>query len=199
MTDQTAWRNRIVGHGKQKASEFLAHPDNWRIHPQEQREAMRGVLCEVGWVQTVIVNKRSGYLIDGHERVWQALQNGDQLVPYVEVDLSEDEERFVLLTFDPLGSMAQVNEGKLVELLQEVSTADQAVQRMLSDCVAAGAGLSMERSAHDVPEGVEVPEGSSSPGGKQDTRMLVACPVCGHEFNPLEVLKQRSAPDDVGE
>lgn len=38
---------------------------------------MCGALNEVGWVQRVIVNRRTGYLVDGHERVWQALQNGD--------------------------------------------------------------------------------------------------------------------------
>ncbi|HOJ21828.1 MAG TPA: hypothetical protein PLY56_09860, partial [Armatimonadota bacterium] len=99
MTDSPSiWRNRIVGYGEQPASQFLANPNNWRIHPQAQREALRGALNEVGWVQAVIVNRRTGYLVDGHERVWQALQNGDALVPYIEVDLSPEEEAYVLAT-----------------------------------------------------------------------------------------------------
>jgi len=77
MPDVTAWRNRIVGEGEQPASQFIANPNNWRVHPPAQRDAMRGALNEVGWVQRVIVNRRTGYLVDGHERVWQALQNGD--------------------------------------------------------------------------------------------------------------------------
>jgi hypothetical protein len=28
-----SWRNRIVGSGVKPASEFMANPDNWRVHP----------------------------------------------------------------------------------------------------------------------------------------------------------------------
>ncbi len=129
----TAWRNRIVGEGEQPASQFIANPANWRTHPQAQRDAMRGALNEVGWVQRVIVNRRTGYLVDGHERVWQALQNGDALVPYVEVDLSPEEEAYVLATLDPIGAMAMADKEKLGELLDEISTDGEAIMSLLSD------------------------------------------------------------------
>ena len=112
MANPTEWRNRIVGEGEQQASQFLANPNNWRTHPQNQRDAMRGALNEVGWVQRVIVNRRTGYLIDGHERVWEALQNGDAAVPFVEVDLDEAEEAYVLATLDPIGAMAAADAAK---------------------------------------------------------------------------------------
>jgi hypothetical protein len=129
-----------VGEGEQPASQFAANPANWRTHPQAQREAMRGALNEVGWVQRVIVNRRTGYLVDGHERVWQALQNGDAQVPYVEVDLDEAEEAYVLATLDPLGAMAQADAKALDELLREVQSSEAGVQAMLSK-LAAEAGL----------------------------------------------------------
>jgi DNA modification methylase len=100
-------------------------------------------LTEVGWVQRVIVNRRTGYLIDGHERVWEALQNGDAQVPYVEVDLDEAEEAYVLATLDPIGAMAQADAAKLDELLREVQSSEAGVQAMLAD-IAKDAGLYQE-------------------------------------------------------
>lgn len=140
MAKETIWKNRIVGEGVQVASQFIANPANWRVHPQNQRDAMRGALNEVGWVQRVIVNRRTGYLIDGHERVWQALQNGDAEVPFVEVDLSPEEEAYVLATLDPIGAMAQANKEQLGTLLAEVQSSEAGVQAMLAE-VEAKAGL----------------------------------------------------------
>ena len=127
----TEWRNRIVGEGVQAASQFIANQANWRVHGQPQRDAMRGALNEVGWVQRVIVNRQTGYLVDGHERVWQALQNGDAEVPYVEVDLAPDEEAYVLATLDPIGAMAAADSVQLAELLREVQSGEAGVQAML--------------------------------------------------------------------
>ncbi len=139
-TPKTPWRNRIVGEGEQQASQFIANPNNWRTHPQNQRDAMRGALNEVGWVQRVIVNRRTGYLIDGHERVWEALQNGDAAVPFVEVDLDEAEEAYVLATLDPIGAMAAADAAKLDDLLRDVQSGEAGVQQMLEQ-IAAKAGL----------------------------------------------------------
>ena len=145
-----AWRNRIVGEGEQPASQFIANPANWRVHPQAQRDAMRGALNEVGWVQRVIVNRRTGYLVDGHERVWQALQNGDAPVPYVEVDLDPAEEAYVLATLDPIGAMAQSSKEQLGALLAEVQSGEAGVQAMLSE-LAEKAGLYPE-APKEAPE-----------------------------------------------
>lgn len=143
MAQHTGWRNRIVGEGEQQASQFIANPNNWRTHPQAQREAMRGALNEVGWVQRVIVNRRTGHLIDGHERVWEALQNGDANVPFVEVDLDEAEEAYVLATLDPIGAMAAADAAKLDDLLRDVQSGEAGVQQMLAD-IAKDAGLYQE-------------------------------------------------------
>lgn len=145
------WRNRIVGEGEQQASQFLANPNNWRTHPQAQRDAMRGSLNEVGWVQRVVVNRQTGYLIDGHERVWEALQNGDAVVPYIEVDLDEAEEAYVLATLDPIGAMAAADAAKLDDLLRDVQSGEAGVQAMLAD-IAKDAGLYKEPQEAPEPQ-----------------------------------------------
>ena len=94
------------------------NPRNWRAHPQSQREALAGVLGKVGWVQDVIVNQRTGYLVDGHLRVEEAIRSGQTSVPVVYVDLGEDEEVLVLATLDPLAAMATANAERLDALLR---------------------------------------------------------------------------------
>lgn len=106
------WKSRIVGTGWEDPKQLLANPLNWRTHPREQQQAIEGSLSSVGWVQFAMVNSRTGYLVDGHARVKQALDQG-QRVPVVYVDLSPSEERLVLATLDPIGAMA----GKDQEIL----------------------------------------------------------------------------------
>ena len=52
------------------------------------------------------MNRRTGYVIDGHARVALALTRKEASVPVLYVDLSPDEERLVLATFDPIGALA---------------------------------------------------------------------------------------------
>lgn len=102
-----AWRNRIVGEGMVAAAELVPHPQNWRKHPQEQGAVLTQTLDGVGWVQRVIVNRRTGRMLDGHLRAELARRQGEATpVPVVYVDLSEEEERAVLATLDPIASMA---------------------------------------------------------------------------------------------
>lgn len=155
------WKNRIVGHGEQAAGQFMANPNNWRIHPKAQREALTGVLGEVGWVQSVIVNRTTGHVLDGHARIEEALKLGDETpVPFVEVELSEDEERKILLTLDPISAMAAADKANLDSLLREVSTSSSAVADMLADLAEQHGLLSALGEEEETPmeqKSVELP------------------------------------------
>ena len=95
------WRNLITGAGEEAPDPLLANPANWRIHPKAQQDALAGALDQVGWVQQVLVNRRSGFVVDGHARVALALTRGEATVPVLYVDLDPDEEALVLATLDP--------------------------------------------------------------------------------------------------
>lgn len=127
----TTWNNRIVGNGTESPEQLLANPRNWRVHNDLQREAIKGVLDEVGWVQNVIVNQRTGYIVDGHLRVSVALQRGEASVPVVYVDLTEDEEALILATLDPIGGMATTDQELLNGLLSEIETSNPGLQALL--------------------------------------------------------------------
>ena len=151
LADVVTWQNRIVSYGSKPASQFMAHPDNWRVHPQRQRSALKGSLDTLGWVSVVIENRRSGYVVDGHERVWQALKNGDAEVPFITVDLSPEEEAQALLSLDAIAALAQTDAGKVDELLRLVSTDNTDVMQFLTD-MAKDAGLSYGQPPEEAPE-----------------------------------------------
>lgn len=149
-----AFRNRILEYGVKPADQFLAHPKNARLHPQFQRDVMQAALDTVGFVAPVIEAK-SGFLLDGHERVFQALANNSD-VPYVKVDVGEDEESYVLATFDPITTLAYYDTQLLDNLLREVNSDSKAVQRMLSE-LAEGAGVMPAVEWSALPDGEKAP------------------------------------------
>lgn len=128
-----AWRNRIVGYGEDAPENLLAHPGNWRRHPAEQQAALTGSLSTIGYVQAVIVNKRTAHLVDGHARVEQAMRAGQKSIPIVFIDLSPAEEATILATLDPLAAMATQDDAALTELLRQVQTDNPALQKLLGD------------------------------------------------------------------
>ncbi|MDF1565308.1 MAG: ParB/RepB/Spo0J family partition protein [Deltaproteobacteria bacterium] len=135
-----AFPNRIVGSGEEDPEQILANPLNWRIHPEFQQDALKGLLSEVGWVQQVVVNKRTGHLVDGHLRVMLALREHISAVPVVYVDLSEAEEKKILATLDPIAALAGSDAANLHALLEDIETGDAAVMQLLED-TAEKAGL----------------------------------------------------------
>lgn len=145
---QAPWRSRIVGQGEEAPDQLVANPANWRTHPPAQRDALRGSLSEVGWVAQVMVNRRTGHVVDGHARIEEALSRGEPTVPVVYVDLEPEEERLVLATLDPIGAMAGTASERLAELLAEVSVDDEGLAALLVDL---GKHLRGRTDPDDVP------------------------------------------------
>lgn len=88
-------------------------------------------MSEVGWVQSVILNQRTGRLVDGHLRVELALKNNEKEVPVVIVDLSEEEENQILATFDPISAMAKVNHENLAKLIGSITSTNPEVKDLI--------------------------------------------------------------------
>lgn len=85
----------------------------------------------MGLVDEVIVNRQTGFLLNGHLRVSLALEQGQATVPVKYVDLTPEEEALVLATFDPLTAMAEADRDALEALMAEVKTESPAVLAML--------------------------------------------------------------------
>lgn len=127
------YKNRIIGSGEEQLDQIMFNPRNWRIHPLNQQNALKGVLEEIGWVQQVVINKRTGNLIDGHLRCQLAAREGNDTIPVVYVDLSEDEEALILSTLDPIAGMAATDKEKLDDLFRQFNSDNENVQKLIAD------------------------------------------------------------------
>lgn len=138
------WQNRIVGEDRLDPRTIMANPDNFRVHSDAQRRAMQAVLDEVGWCAEVIVNKRSGRLVDGHLRVELAVERQEPVIPVSYVDLSDAEEALALASFDHLGSMAVVDADNLEELVDKIKSGNDQVRQSLAEFVKEGQSAPIE-------------------------------------------------------
>lgn len=127
------WQNRIIRSENVDPTSLTPNPKNWRKHPKFQAEAMNGVLDDVGWIQDVIVNERTGNLIDGHLRLELARKNKESTIPVKYVDLTVEEEEKALATFDPIGAMAEADATMLNALIERCQTDNEEVKGLLVD------------------------------------------------------------------
>jgi hypothetical protein len=162
MAAEQRFRNRVKELRFVRAGELLAHPRNWRRHPDAQREALEHILGRVGWAGALLAREDGGelVLIDGHLR---AGIDSAERVPVLVTDLTEDEAETMLLATDPLAAMAEADAGLLGALMADadpeaLGPLEPTLSRMLLQ-------------AEDfVPERLE----------PEPTR----CPNCGHEWRP---------------
>lgn len=126
-------RNRIVETTSVLASSLVANPKNWRLHPKEQADAMRGILNEIGIVAALTARRMPDgtlMLIDGHLRA-EILPT--DMVPVNILDVTEAEADKLLLSLDPLAAMAESNTAAIEELVKAAHTNNSALQDMWND------------------------------------------------------------------
>jgi DNA modification methylase len=142
-TSSPPWRSRIVGYGEESPDQLLANPFNFRVHNALQEKALGGLLREVGIVQNILVNQTTGHMIDGHLRTAMAITNSQSKIPVTYVELTEEEEKLVLATFDPLSAMAGQDEGIFKSIVDGM---DDAFRELV---VATGADVVMAGNTDD--------------------------------------------------
>jgi DNA modification methylase len=124
-------RDRVRELRRVRAQDLIPNPKNWRRHPKAQANALRDLLQEIGFSDALLVRELADgrlMLIDGHLR---AETTPDFEVPVLLLDLDEAEADKLLLTLDPLASMAGSDVERIKSLLQTVRTDSQAVDDLL--------------------------------------------------------------------
>jgi ParB-like chromosome segregation protein Spo0J len=134
------WESRIVRHADVAPGDLLSHPDNIKIHTDEQEADMVALLDRVGWAAAVLVSEKTGRIIDGHMRVNVAVRSGAATVPVDYVRLTDEEERKALLYLTRLPQFAQLDRVNLADVIDRVSTDEDAISRM-ADAFAKSSGL----------------------------------------------------------
>lgn len=130
--DQVMVKDRVKEFRRVKASELRPHPSNWRTHPSEQRNVLRGVLDEVGIAGALIAyeGKDGLVLIDGHLRK-DAEPEAEW--PVLVLDVDEEEARKLLVTTDPIAAMAETDQAKLNDLIAELDSDSAEIRRMFDE------------------------------------------------------------------
>jgi hypothetical protein len=142
-------RDRITDFRRVPARDLLDHDGNPRRHPQAQRDALRGLLEQVGIAAalTAYPSERNGgqlTLIDGHLRK----QDFDCDWPVLILDVSDAEADLLLATYDPLSALAEYDKPALDQLLGRVKARSPALLAVVKD-LAAKAGKGSAASARD--------------------------------------------------
>ncbi len=126
-------RDRVKELRRVRASELAPNPRNWRTHPDAQRDALRGVLAEVGYADALLARELPDgrlELVDGHLR---AETTPDALVPVLVLDVNEAEAIKIMLTHDPLAALAGVDMERLSDLLGDCDIQNPQVMSMLAE------------------------------------------------------------------
>lgn len=155
--DIVAFENQIVRWDLVPAEQLLANPRNPRSHPKKQRDALVGSMRELGIIAPVLVNLRTGYLIDGHARVEEITSvDPSRPMPVVFVDVSPEQEAKAIAVFDRITEMADVDKERLESLLREVRSEEPALQKLLAE-------MAKEHRLYLGPD-----EGPEDPGAELD-------------------------------
>lgn len=169
-------RSRVKGLAVLPCSRIISDPNNFRLHPERQREALRAVLRDLGSVAAVLVRPSSpgalknlrkvargdgeafqkwlaGYragfiLVDGHLRVDEAGPEGE--VECLVLDLDGREAAEALATYDAVGDLAGFDQAAFLRNAELFNSTEPEVQRLVADLAAVRAVE--EREAAGVAE-----------------------------------------------
>jgi ParB-like chromosome segregation protein Spo0J len=76
-----------------KLSDLVAAPYNPRQSTKKQEKHLKESLQKFGFLQPIILNKQTGYIVGGHFRVRELIKMGHKEIECVIVDLSAEDEK----------------------------------------------------------------------------------------------------------
>lgn len=127
-------RDRVIEQRKVSAAELAANPNNFRRHPSQQIDALRGILDEVGFAGAALAyySAKAGgalTLIDGHLRREEVGPEFQMACTILDVDDAEADK--ILASFDAMTSMAEENREALDTLLAGLDTHSDALSDLI--------------------------------------------------------------------
>ena len=106
------------------------NPLNWRKHPARQKNAISASIKANGWSDTLTFNETTGKLIDGHARKAIAIKEGIESVPVLVGSWTEEQEKHLLATLDPLAAMAETDADALQSLTESLQEETEQIQSL---------------------------------------------------------------------
>lgn len=103
---------------------------NWRVHPPEQMQVLSEAMQQVGWAGALLFNESTGRLVDGAARL-KVSEDPNELLPVLVGNWTEEQEKLILATLDPLAAIADTDKGRLHALLAGLTETDGALGEFL--------------------------------------------------------------------
>ena len=148
---------------RKKLSELKAAPYNPRQMSERAFEGLKESIGRFGFVEPIIWNERTGYIVGGHQRWRSLLELSETEVNVVVVDLDEDEEKALNLTLNNPEA-----KGTWTGFANDLLKAAQAMAPDAYDRLLFG----------ELQEALdEIQENASGSGEK-----LTRCPCCDYEW-----------------
>jgi hypothetical protein len=117
-------KDRITDIQIMALGEIEDNPRNWRVHTDEQGEALTGIVEQLGWAGMPLVyrSKRMGgklTFVDGHLRKQQF---PDLKVRVAITDFNDEEADHLIAVYDPISTIAQVDADMLTDLAKSIQS-----------------------------------------------------------------------------
>ena len=154
-------RDRVKSFRRVPAGELKPNPRNPVDHSELQRDALRGILAEVGFAGAVLARELedgSLEMIDGHLR--QSEFDDAQEVPTLVLDVTEEEADKLLASVNPIASMVSINGRRMSELTEAMEGHDAEFRRFLTGL---RQGLVIEDDDEQGPGGTKKAERPGPP------------------------------------
>lgn len=174
-------RNRIKEHRRVRAGDLIPHEQNWRNHPDVQKEALKALYAEVGFTRSLLAFELPDgklKLIDGHLR---RELDPDMLVDVEILDVDDAEARKLLLSMDSVAGLAEADQ-EVVAQLREITQADSPV---LAD-------LWRSLAESEATTQSELEEAAKTP--PEQYLIVVECRDENHQVELLQEFQNRGIP-----
>lgn len=160
MSERAPWKVSIVDQDEVDPRTLVEHPLNPKIHTAEQDAVVKASLTELGWLRRVLWNRRTGHVLDGHERLKLAIAHGEATVPRDIADIPEADEGKVLLLLDQSANLAEPDPERWQVLRDAVQTEEPAISSFFASFAAQQGWMPPESPGALPPpvEEAEVPE-----------------------------------------
>src|SRR3990172_4876103 len=141
--------------------DYAPAPYNPRQISEHDAEALRRSIERWGDLENVVVNRRTGHIVSGHQRMEAARAAGRESFRAVVLDVDEDEEKLINLAMNRIrGEWEPLALGELLLSLDELPAVDLSltgftlaeVGRYGSAYRASQGGLTDDDAVPDVPE-----------------------------------------------
>lgn len=169
-------RNRIKEHRKVRAGDLIPHELNFRTHPTRQKKMLAAILGEVGFARSLLAYELPDgrlKLIDGHLR---RDMDPEAIVDVEVLDVDDEEARKLLLSVDPLASLAETDKANHARLIDITNTDSDALAELWS----------LAEQDEPVPE----PETITPTEAKPHSGELMILVKCSDERHQVELLKK---------